>query len=93
MKLPKITKISSITNKYPNIDIFASLLFLSLLIIALYWRVYGFDFVSLDDSFIYNAPQLKNGLSITNIIWAFSNDVTALWIPGFLFFWIMKYMG
>lgn len=81
MKLPKITKISSITNKYPNIDIFASLLFLSLLIIALYWRVYGFDFVSLDDSFIYNAPQLKNGLSITNIIWAFSNDVTALWIP------------
>ena len=81
MKLPKITKISSITNKYPNIDIFASLLFLSLLIIALYWRVYGYDFVSLDDSFIYNAPQLKNGLSITNIIWAFSNDVTALWIP------------
>ena len=59
MKLPKITKISSITNKYPNIDIFASLLFLSLLIIALYWRVYGYDFVSLDDSFIYKRPSTE----------------------------------
>jgi tetratricopeptide (TPR) repeat protein len=81
MKFPKIIKISSVTNKYPNIDIIASLIFLSLLIIALYWRVNGYDFVSLDDSFIYNAPQLKNGLSITNILWAFSNDVTTLWIP------------
>ena len=74
-------KISSIKKKFPNIDILASLAFLSSLIIALYWQVYGYDFVSLDDSFIYNAPQLKDGLSIQNILWAFSNDVTSLWIP------------
>jgi tetratricopeptide (TPR) repeat protein len=75
-------KISSGTNKFPNIDIIAALIFLSLLIVALYWRVYGYDFVSLDDSFIYDNPQLKNGLSIKNIFWAFSNYTTTLWIPA-----------
>jgi len=81
MKLPEIKKISSVTNKYPNIDIIASLIFLSFLIIALYWRVYEYDFVSLDDSFIYDNPHLKDGLSIRNIIWAFSNYSASLWIP------------
>jgi len=81
MKLPEIKKISSVTNKYPNIDIIASLIFISFLIIALYWRVYEYDFVSLDDSFIYDNPHLKDGLSIRNIIWAFSNYSASLWIP------------
>jgi len=81
MKLPEIKKISSVTNKYPNIDIIASLIFLSLIIVALYWRVYEYDFVSLDDSFIYENPHLKDGLSIKNILWAFSNYTASLWIP------------
>jgi Tfp pilus assembly protein PilF len=81
MKLPEIKKISSVTNKYLNIDIIASLIFLSLLIVALYWRVYEYDFVSLDDSFIYENPHLKDGLSIKNILWAFSNYTASLWIP------------
>ena len=80
-KLDKIIKISSVTDKFPNIDIIAALIFLSLHIIALYWRVYGYDFVSLDDSFIYENPHLKDGLSISNITWAFSNYTASLWIP------------
>jgi len=75
-------KISSLKNKLSNIDIIAALIFFSLLIIFLYWRVYGYDFVSLDDSFIYANPHLKNGLSIKNIFWAFSNYTTTLWIPA-----------
>jgi len=75
-------KISSVKNKFSNIDIIAALIFLSLLIIVLYWRVHGYDFVSLDDSFIYTNPHLMNGLSIKNIFWAFSNYTTTLWIPA-----------
>ena len=75
-------KISSVKNKFSNIDIIAALIFLSLLIIVLYWRVHGYDFVSLDDSFIYANPHLMNGLSIKNIFWAFSNYTTTLWIPA-----------
>lgn len=75
-------KISSVKNKFSNLDIIAALIFFSLLIIFLYWRVYGYDFVSLDDSFIYANPHLKNGLSIKNIFWAFSNYTTTLWIPA-----------
>jgi len=75
-------KISSVKNKFSNIDIIAALIFLSLLIVVLYWRVHGYDFVSLDDSFIYANPHLMNGLSIKNIFWAFSNYTTTLWIPA-----------
>jgi len=81
MKFPQINKINSISNKYPNSDIIAALIFLAVHIIALYWRVYGYDFVSLDDSFIYENPHLKDGLSISNITWAFSNYTASLWIP------------
>jgi hypothetical protein len=68
-------------NRFINLDIIGPLLFLSLLIVALYWRVYGYDFVSLDDSFIYDNLQIKNGLSIDNIFWAFSNTTTTFWLP------------
>ena len=78
---PNKMKLKLAKNRFINIDVIGPLLFLSLLIVALYWRVYGYDFVSLDDSFIYDNPQIKNGLSIDNIFWAFSNATTTLWLP------------
>lgn len=74
-------KIESLKSKFSSLNIVYLLTFLAILVMALYWRVYGYDFVSLDDSFIYETPQIKNGLSVVNIFWAFSNTITTLWIP------------
>ena len=40
---------------------------------AVYWQVHGFEFVSFDDDvYIYENEQVKNGLTVDNLLWAFN---------------------
>ena len=49
---------------------------------AVYWQVTGHDFVLLDDDiFVYENHHVQNGLTLDNVIWAFTTTDTGLKIP------------
>jgi protein O-mannosyl-transferase len=54
------------------------------MVFAVYWQVHEFNFVKFDDNFyINNNQQVKNGLNLENLLWAFSPTKikTAYWHP------------
>jgi tetratricopeptide (TPR) repeat protein len=65
---------------------FLKFLLIFLLLIAtliLFWPVQNFEFINLDDSsYVYDNPQVKGGLTIKGLIWAFTNlKAAGLWHP------------
>jgi tetratricopeptide (TPR) repeat protein len=49
------------------------ILFLVVSVLIIYWRVHGFQFISLDDPlYVTNNNQVHKGLSLESIAWAFS---------------------
>jgi tetratricopeptide (TPR) repeat protein len=65
--------------KYPVVFIYLVLI-LSTLVVFLQAR--NFDFVNFDDNkYVYENPEVLNGLTIDGIIWAFTTNVMANWHP------------
>jgi len=59
-------------------------LILSLLILAVYWQVTGFEFVNYDDvMYITENSHVKSGLTLKNLVWSFgfSHEVLTHWHP------------
>lgn len=57
-------------------------LILVLLTTAVFLQVTGFEFVSLDDAtYVSENPNVRDGLSRTGIIWAFTTSDTGYWRP------------
>ena len=57
-------------------------LYLVLVTIAVYWQVYGYDFVGLDDGlYYYENRYTQAGLTLESIKWSFTNTVSGMWIP------------
>ena len=49
---------------------------------AIYWQVRNFDFISYDDNlYVYENPQVLNGITRDGIIWAFTTGHAANWHP------------
>jgi Tfp pilus assembly protein PilF len=54
---------------------FCALALLVLAVIAVYWQVLRYPFISIDDGiYVYNNTFVRSGLSLDNIRWAFSLD-------------------
>lgn len=50
--------------------------------IAVYWQVSGFNFINYDDSvYVYDNPHILEGLTTSNIFWAFTTFRAANWHP------------
>lgn len=50
--------------------------------LVIYWQVFGFDFVNLDDNlYVYENPFVTNGLNATNIAWAWTSFHATNWHP------------
>jgi hypothetical protein len=64
-----------------NIIVFIySALILSTLVV--FWQVHNFDFIKYDDNiYIYENPQVLNGLTGDGVIWAFTTNHSANWHP------------
>jgi tetratricopeptide (TPR) repeat protein len=64
-----------------NVIVFVySALVLSTLLV--FWQVRSFDFVNYDDNkYVYENPQVLNGLTRDGIIWAFTTGSTSNWHP------------
>ncbi len=57
-------------------------LLLALLTIAVYWPVFSFPFIALDDpTYIFENPAVKHGLTARGIGWALSTTHAANWHP------------
>ena len=57
-------------------------LFLVLVAFAVFYRASGYDFVNFDDDLYVTAnSRIQNGLSLKNIVWAFSATEIANWHP------------
>ncbi len=55
---------------------------LTVITFAIFWQVRSFDFVNYDDpDYVSNNPHVKNGLSPSNIIWAFTSIHSHNWHP------------
>jgi len=56
------------------------LLVLSILIV--YWQVIDYEFVGFDDDlYVIENPHVKNGLTVSSIIWAFKSTSVGNWHP------------
>ncbi len=50
--------------------------------VAAYWPVFGNKFVNFDDDhYVYNNPRVQDGISLSNIAWAFTSTQSANWHP------------
>jgi protein O-mannosyl-transferase len=50
--------------------------------LLVYWQVHSFDFVSFDDSsYVYRNPHVISGLTMNNVVWAFSSGHASNWHP------------
>jgi len=50
--------------------------------IAVYWRVFGCDFVNFDDQeYVTENPHIKAGLTLGSVIWAFTHSYASNWHP------------
>ena len=57
-------------------------LFLVLSILIAYWQVIDYEFVGFDDDlYVTSNPKVKNGLTVSNIIWAFKSTSVGNWHP------------
>ncbi|MDM8554376.1 tetratricopeptide repeat protein [Desulfococcaceae bacterium HSG7] len=57
-------------------------LFLVIIILSVYWQVRNFEFTRFDDGvYIYENHHIKDGLTFSNIVWAFTSDYAANWHP------------
>jgi tetratricopeptide (TPR) repeat protein len=57
-------------------------LLLILAIVAVFWPVKNFPFVSLDDNeYVTENPQVLNGLSLSSVVWAFTTKRCSNWHP------------
>lgn len=57
-------------------------LLLILATVAVYSRVTGFDFIDYDDvQYVTQNPDIKNGLNLQSMEWAFTNRYDANWMP------------
>jgi tetratricopeptide (TPR) repeat protein len=55
---------------------------LAILVLAIYWPLSGYPFISLDDpEYITQNPHVLSGLSWRNVAWAFSTGYAANWHP------------
>jgi len=55
---------------------------LASLTLAVYWPVQKYDFVNFDDDeYVYDNPHVKTGLTLNNIVWAFTKSHSANWHP------------
>ena len=64
-------------------DIFVCLL-LIMATIAVYWQIHSYEFVNYDDNLVvYQNRHVQSGLTIENIIWAFTDGtlISNYWIP------------
>ncbi|MFT5052359.1 MAG: Flp pilus assembly protein TadD [Chlamydiales bacterium] len=50
--------------------------------LAVYWPVFGFDFVSYDDpDYVVDNPHVHAGLTVENVTWAFTESHASNWHP------------
>lgn len=57
-------------------------LILTIIIIAVYWKVTTYGFISYDDtSYVTENPNIQKGINFTSIIWAFTTLSNANWHP------------
>ena len=71
---------------FKKLSLWQQLMLISLLLVvatfAAYWQVHEFDFVGFDDdSYIYENQQVQHGLSLDNLIWAFTTVTVSNWHP------------
>lgn len=65
-----------------NISIFIISLFLAVSTLILYLPVKNFLFINYDDAaYIYNNPDVKSGLTLNGIVWAFTKFHSSNWHP------------
>jgi len=66
----------------PRVPAWLLAVLLAAMTIALYWPATGNDFVNFDDDVYVTAnPHVQAGLTMENIRWAFSSQVSANWHP------------
>ena len=66
----------------PSLQILLSCLLLTLLVAIPFFPVSTFDFIGYDDdSYVLQNPNVITGISIQNIIWAFTSNHSANWHP------------
>jgi tetratricopeptide (TPR) repeat protein len=57
-------------------------MFLAAVVVALYWPVVSFDFISLDDNlYVVENPNLQKGITMEGLAWAMTTFHTANWHP------------
>lgn len=57
-------------------------LFLVLSILIVYWQVINYEFVGFDDDlYVTDNSNVKNGLTVSSIIWAFKSTHASNWHP------------
>jgi len=67
------------TNKYLT---FGICLILAASTFAVYWQVHSYDFVNYDDNeYVTENPNVKAGLTLQGVIWAFTTGYAANWFP------------
>jgi hypothetical protein len=55
---------------------------LTLAVLGTYWPVQKYDFVNFDDDeYVFDNPHVKTGLTLKNIVWAFTKSHSANWHP------------
>ncbi|MGB9618961.1 MAG: hypothetical protein ACPL7K_00955, partial [Armatimonadota bacterium] len=55
---------------------------LAALIAAIYWPAVGYGLVNLDDRYyVMNNPHVRSGLSVRNVVWAFTTFTQSNWHP------------
>lgn len=59
-----------------------TIIFLTALVMALYWPVGGYDFIALDDNlYVVENANLQRGFSLQNFTWAMNTFHTTNWHP------------
>lgn len=67
--------------RIPRPDLLISLSLILLIVVA-YWRVYGFNFVGLDDSFyVFKNKHLAEGFTLSNLDWILYSFDPDNWFP------------
>ncbi len=65
--------------KYPTVFIVLTLLITT---IAVYWQISDYDFINFDDDvYVTTNSYVQSGLSIKNILWAFTTTFANFWHP------------
>ncbi len=55
---------------------------LTLAAVAVFWQVYQYDFVNIDDNiYVTENSHIQSGITLDGVIWAFSTKYAELWNP------------